>query len=175
VKAAVLCNGPSRVAYKGRLGYDYVIGCNIPWTDVDGTVILDSNVIHAWSENPSLIKCSEDQIFITKKAWMTADELKFRDFITNRFSIQLIDKDFNIPEMYSAGHVAASIALNLYVDQIDIYGCDSYYEQTVESFTSSYINDVNKDSEQQRIDNWRKHWIKIQDKYSEVIFNFVKV
>lgn len=52
MKAALLCNGPSRVAFKSRLGYNYVIGCNIPWTEVDSTVIFDVEVLnHMWEKS----------------------------------------------------------------------------------------------------------------------------
>ena len=173
--AAVLCNGPSRLAFKGKLGYDYVMGCNIPWTTVDGTVIMDGNIMHAWFAKPNLIQCKEDQVFVTKQAWRTAGELKFQDYIENRYAVNIIDTEYKVPEMYSSGHVAASIVLNMYVDVIDIYGCDSYFTNTVESFTSTYVNDVNKDSEQQRIDAWRKHWNALQNKYSEVEFNFIRL
>ena len=78
MKAAVVCNGPSSVAFRDSLGYDYTIGCNIPWTRVDSTVILDGNVIHCWAKTPSLIECPA---FFTARAWRTADEVKFRDYI----------------------------------------------------------------------------------------------
>ena len=45
MKAAVVRNGPSRFAFQENLKYNYTIGCNIPWTNVNATVILDSNVI----------------------------------------------------------------------------------------------------------------------------------
>jgi hypothetical protein len=56
MKCAVLCNGPSRFDYQPSTEYDYVIGCNVPWTDVDATVIVDEVVVERWSKQPDLNK-----------------------------------------------------------------------------------------------------------------------
>ena len=39
MKGAVVANGPSRTRFNSSDGYNYTIGCNIPWTKVDSTVI----------------------------------------------------------------------------------------------------------------------------------------
>ena len=153
MKAAVVCNGPSSVAFRDSLGYDYTIGCNIPWTRVDSTVILDGNVIQCWAKTPSLIECPA---FFTTRAWRTADEVKFRDYILdNNLFIDLMP---DYPEFYSAGHVAALVMCENDFTHLDIYGVDSMFEDTVASFTNDLVNDHNPDSEIQRIMNWRINW-----------------
>ena len=169
MKAAVVCNGPSRFAFPGKLAYNYTIGCNIPWTNVDSTVILDGNVIHRWVKDPTLISCPA---FFTTRSWRIAGEIKFRDYIVD--NNLFIDLMTDYPEFYSAGHVAALIMCENDFTELDIFGVDSMFKDTVESFTNTLIDDHNPDSEQQRIVNWRLNWDKIQNDYPEVTFNFIK-
>ena len=169
MKAAVVCNGPSSVAFRDSLGYDYTIGCNIPWTRVDSTVILDGNVIERWSKDPWLIKCP---VYFTTRAWRTTDEIKFREYILN--NNLFIDLMPDYPEFYSAGHVAALIMCENDFTHLDIYGVDSMFEDTVLSFTNTLVNDYNPDSEQQRIVNWRLNWKKLQNDFPDVHFNFIR-
>jgi hypothetical protein len=170
MKAAVVCNGPSRFAFQENLKYNYTIGCNIPWIKVDSTVILDSNVVERWSRDLNLISCPA---FFTLKSWMTTDELKIRNYILeHNLFIELLPQ---YPEFYSAGHIAASIMCKQNYTELDIFGVDSMFEDTVESFTNTLVNDYNPDSERQRIVNWRLNWDKLQKDYPEVIFNFIRV
>lgn len=169
MKAAVVCNGPSRFAFQENLEYNYIIGCNIPWTKVKSTVILDGNVIDRWSRNPELISCPA---YFTTRAWRIAGEYRFRDYILdNNLFIDLMP---DYPEFYSTGHVAALIMCENDFTELDIFGVDSMFEDTVESFTNTLVKDHNPDSEMQRIVNWRKNWSKIQSDYPEVTFNFIK-
>ena len=62
MKTALLCNGPSRVVYQPNLEYNYIIGCNIPWTKVNSTVIMDVGVLEKLKE-PYML-------FISRKAWI---------------------------------------------------------------------------------------------------------
>lgn len=169
MRGAVVANGPSRIAFTSSEGYIYTIGCNIPWTKVDSTVILDGNVIHRWSSDLNLISCPA---FFTSRSWRTTDEVRIRDYIiNNNLFIELIP-DF--PEFYSAGHVAAQIMCENDFTELDIYGVDSMFKDTVESFTNTLVYDHNPDSEKQRIVNWRKNWDKLQKDYPDVIFNFIR-
>ena len=58
--------------------------------------------------------------------------------------------------------------------EIDLYGIDSMFTNTVKSFTNTLVHDKNPDSEHQRIVNWRKNWDKLQNDYPNVIFNFIE-
>lgn len=170
MKAAVVCNGPSRFAFQENLKYNYTIGCNIPWTKVNSTVILDSNVVERWSRDLNLISCPA---FFTRKSWMATDELKIRNYILeHNLFIGLLPQ---YPEFYSAGHVAASIVCKNNYKELDIFGVDSMFEDTVVSFTNTLVDDHNPDSERQRIVNWRINWDKLQKDYPEVIFNFIRI
>ena len=169
MRGAVVANGQSRTRFNSSNGYNYTIGCNIPWTKVDATVILDGNVIERWSRDLSLISCPA---FFTTRAWRSTDEYKIREYILdNNLFIDLMP---DAPEFYSAGHVAAMIMCENDFTELDIYGVDSMFEDTVESFTNTLINDYNPDSEVQRIVNWRLNWDKLQNDYPEVTFNFIR-
>ena len=78
------------------------------------------------------------------------------------------------PEFFSAGHVAAQIMCENDFTELDIFGVDSMFKDTVESFTNTLVYDHNPDSELQRIVNWRLNWDKLQNDYPEVTFNFIK-
>jgi hypothetical protein len=169
MRGAVVANGPSRFVFASSDGYSYSIGCNIPWTKVDATVILDSNVIERWSRDLNLISCPA---FFTTRAWRSTDEYKIREYILN--TNLFIDLIPDAPEFYSAGHVAAMIMCENDFTELDIYGVDSMFENTVESFTNTLINDHNPDSEIQRIVNWRLNWDKLQNDYPKVTFNFIR-
>ena len=169
MRGAVVANGQSRTRFNSSNGYNYTIGCNIPWTKVDATVILDGNVIERWSRDLNLISCPA---FFTARAWRSTDEYKIRDYILN--NNLFIDLMPDVREFFSAGHVAAQIMCENDFTELDIYGVASMFEDTVESFTNTLINDYNPDSEVQRIVNWRLNWDKLQNDYPEVTFNFIR-
>ena len=169
MRGAVVANGPSRNRFNNTDGYSYTIGCNIPWTKVDATVILDGNVVERWSRDLSLISCPA---FFTARAWRSTDEYKIREYILN--NNLFIDLMPDVREFFSAGHVAAQIMCENDFTELDIYGVDSIFKDTVESFTNTLINDYNPDSEVQRIVNWRLNWDKLQNDYPEVTFNFIR-
>jgi hypothetical protein len=169
MRGAVVANGPSRVAFTSSDGYSYSIGCNIPWTKVDSTVILDSNVIERWSRDLNLISCPA---FFTARAWRSTDEYKIREYILN--NNLFIDLMPDVREFFSAGHVAAQIMCENDFTELDIYGVDSLFKDTVESFTNTLVHDHNPDSERQRIVHWRLNWDRLQNDYPEVTFNFIR-
>jgi hypothetical protein len=164
---AVLCNGPSRVAFRDSLEYDYVIGCNVPWTVVDATIIMDTNVVDSWAGDFELIKVPA---FFSTKAWMRTDEMRIRKYLhdNNRFA-GLIDGPYP-----SAGHFAALVAIQKGATRLDIFGCDSMFEQSVVSYSDTLINGANEYFQAQRVENWRTSWKTLQESYPEVSFNFIK-
>jgi hypothetical protein len=169
MRGAVVANGPSRNRFNSSNGYNYTIGCNIPWTKVDSTVILDGNVIERWSRDLNLVSCPA---FFTTRAWRSTDEYKIREYILN--NNLFIDLMPDVREFFSAGHVAAQIMCENDFTELDIYGVDSIFKDTVESFTNTLVQDHNPDSERQRIVHWRMNWDRLQNDYPEVTFNFIR-
>ena len=157
MKTALLCNGPSRLEYNPEIEYDYVIGCNIPWTKVNSTVIVDVNVL---DKLQPLIP-----FYCSRMAWINCNK-------QNRYSDYLIELFDTLKDYDSTGHCAARILLKMNVSEIDIYGCDSWFENNTESFTHKYIDSRSSDMSK-NISVWRSRWYELMTKNPEVKFNFI--
>jgi len=168
LKCAVLCNGSSRFAFKSNLGYDYVIGCNIPWRDVDTTIIIDKEVVDYLSENTELIKYD---IVFGRDAWRHSDEIKKRRYFDDYFN-GLIDVP-NEP-YYSSGHAAVQYAIDDGYTNIDIYGCDSYFEEGSASYTHQFVNSNSEGQPLRMLAAWKVRWDYIIHNNPHVQFNFIK-
>ena len=166
MKTAVLCNGPSRNLFNSSDGYHYIIGCNVPWTKVDATVVLDENVIDRWAKEPELITVPT---YFSRKAWMHTDSIKKRSFFEKYF-IDIVDI---LPEYDTSGHNAVKCAIKRGAVEIDIYGCDSWFEQTIVSYTHKYFKNLNPDDSKKHVIGWRKRWQEIIDGNPTVKINFI--
>lgn len=172
MKAALLGNGPSRKFYDPSKVYDFRMGCNIPWADVDATLILDENIVTLWNKDHDLIKVPA---YISRKAWMYGDELKtFRPFILeNNYLIELVDKIAKSFE--SSGNVAARKLIELGYTELDIYGCDAAFTATHGYNTKSYTRDfINGTDMVNNSYKWKLEWDKLVKANPTVKFNFIK-
>ena len=158
MKCAVLCNGPSRIDYQPSSEYNYVMGCNIPWTAVNATVILDVNVLEQW-KTPSNFYCSV-------AAWR---ELRDRTRFTKYF-LGFID---TLPDYDSAGHAACRKVLEMNPDAINIYGCDSWFVNNTDSYTHQYVDSRSVDMTK-NVSVWRSRWYDLMDSHKNVEFNFIR-
>ena len=163
MKAAVLCNGPSRTLYTADGGYDYIIGCNIPWTQVDSTVVLDIGVVQQWYKK----KIPQVPTWFSEHAWR---ETKFTD--RQYFEKYLLGLVRPLPEYDSSGHVALSQVLKLGYKTIDIYGCDSWFTTNTDSYTHQY-SDSRPNDMSKHIDGWRKRWCDVMSNHPDVTVNFI--
>lgn len=153
-KAAVLCNGPSRISYGPSALYDYVLGCNAPWTRVDATVVLDIQMVKAWDQHRDIIKCP---VYYSRQSY--------------EFAVQL-DKDFYEPftagvlniqsHAHSSGHNAVELLIKQGYKKIDVYGCDAYFNQSrSDSFTRSFIPIESPNAElraHSKMVGWKARW-----------------
>ena len=167
--AAVLGNGPSRKFYDPSKAYDFRMGCNIPWTDVDATIILDQNIIELWAKDKTLIKVPA---YFSSKAWTAADEFRLRAHLySNDLFLGLIGKD---PDE-SSGNVAAKKLVEEGYAEIDIYGCDAYWTEqsryNTESYTREFITDPDMANNSSK---WKSLWDNFIANHPEVKFNFIK-
>ena len=170
MKAAVLCNGPSRNAFTSREGYDFIMGCNIPWTKVDATCILDTLVISKWNVDHSLI---DVPIYCSGKAWNTACQLD------KPFFEQFFKELISCGDYYdSSGHVAVKTVIDMGYKEIDIYGCDAYFKRSVESYTSQFVEiDTGPNSAMRKVERavgWKVHWSQMINNHRDVKLNFIK-
>lgn len=157
MKVAVLCNGPSRILYNSSSQYDYRIGCNIPWTKVDSTVIMDDGVLEKWD--------SPKNFYASTKAWR-----EFRRKELNKD--QLIELFEPTAGHDTSGHAATRIVLSMGAKQIDIYGCDSMFSSNTDSYTHQWVDDRSIDMSKQ-ISGWRTNWKDLMVKHPDVLFNFI--
>jgi hypothetical protein len=160
MRTALLGNGNSRILYEPNPNkYDYVIGCNIPWTTVDATVIMDVNVLEKFD---TLWKC-----YISRKAWIECPN-KIKDKIVGCV-IGLFE---TVPDYDSAGHAACRKLLELGSTEIDIYGCDSWFTNNTDSYTHQWIDSRSIDMSK-NVSVWRARWYDLIAKHSNVKFNFI--
>ena len=169
MKAALLCNGPSRVSYQADPAYQFVLGCNVPWTDVNATVILDAEVIEKWNKSRSLINVPVYTSESAHKKAMMLDKIFFKDkFIKNVYCA---------PNYHSSGHVAAEVLIELGYTEIDIYGCDSWFSMVGDSYTRTVVPHTSPNMDLRmpdRIKGWRIRWNSLIDSNPNVKLNFIK-
>lgn len=168
MKCAVLCNGPSKELFVSREGYDYVIGCNIPWyPEVDATVVLDEQVVRLWAKQPDLITVPT---FFSIKAWQETDAIKKREFF-RQYMISIITPKHS---HHSSGHNAVEQAIAKGYTNIDIYGCDSWFSEVAKSHTRTHIKHGGiADGDMKAIEGWRNRWKEIMEKHPQVTLNFI--
>jgi hypothetical protein len=164
MKAAVLCNGPSKDDFDNNVCYDYRIGCNIPWTKVDATVVLDIGVVDKWLKN----KIPNVPTWFSEHAWR---ETKFKD--RNYFKDSFLGIVKPLPEYDSSGHVACSKAIELGYKEINIYGCDSWFTDVTDSYTHQFTDTRPKDRSK-HIVGWRTRWNTIINANPDVVINFIR-
>ena len=163
MKAALLCNGPSKDIFEHPEEYDYLMGCNIPWTPVDSTVILDVEVVKYLAEHPEIVKYP---IWFSRSSWGEIHR-KTRNKIEHYVKC-LVDTR----EGESTGHVALKKLIELGFTEIDIYGCDSYFEDTVKSSTHEYVN-TSPTNPTRHLERWRSQWDNIIDVHEECTIKFI--
>lgn len=130
LKGAVLGNGPSRDLYD--FSADIVIGCNIPGEgfSVDATIITDVEVVWVLKNNPELINCP---LIVSLQAHEKMKELRIDD------QFDILER-FPTKDWHTSGHYAA-LYLTKYMEcgTIDIWGCDSYFENDAASITDKIV------------------------------------
>jgi hypothetical protein len=101
---------------------------------------------------------------------MYLDEIKKRTHFLKHFA-NLVDPQY---PYYSSGHMAVQTMINEGEKEIDIYGCDSYFIDTIESWTHQYAKNPCRDGERKLIMEWRKRWDSFIEKNPTVKLNFIR-
>lgn len=148
MKTAILGNGPSRILYNSENDFDLVIGCNIPWTKVDATVICDVEIVELLKNDFTLIQIP---VIISTVVYEKMKEFR----IVESFTILNV---FKPKEWHNAAHYAADYLMTKEVEEIQIYGCDSIFENDLSSVTDEKIE--KKMDSDRFIRQWRKVWSK---------------
>ena len=167
MKCAVLCNGPSRSAYNPEKEYAYRIGCNIPWTKVDCTVILDPQMVKVLIKDTSLINC---HVYFSQAAWDYVQEVNASLLFKNLGIIQKTRKGL------SSGNLACIKAVELGYTEIDIYGADAMTTNDIRSnnVSKSYTRNFLDSDSMNMSPDWRTNFNKMIHNHPEVKFNFIK-
>lgn len=155
--AAILGNGPSRFSYlTTEENYSVVAGCNVPWTAVDWTVVLDEEVIQRWATTPNLITVPT---YFSKHAWMETDAVRKRP----QFEKYFLGLVYPGPEYDTSGHVAASLLIGMGYKEIHVYGADSQWDNTLESASHAMFKNHPDPNSSAHVKGWRNRWKQIQD------------
>lgn len=167
MKCAVLCNGPSRSTYNPQTEYAYRIGCNIPWTKVDCTVILDPQMVKVLVRDISLIDCG---VYFSQAAWDYVEEVKAVSLFNSLGIIEKTQKGL------SSGNLACIKAIELGYTDIDIYGADAMTTNDIRSnnVSKSYTRNFLDSDSMNMSPDWRHNFNRMIESHPEVKFNFVK-
>ena len=168
MKAAILGNGPSRLKYfDNKIKYDIIAGCNVPWVNVDWTVVLDEEVVQKWAREPDLITVPT---YFSRHAWAETDVVKQRNYF-KQFLIEIVipGKTYD-----TSGHVASRILIKKGCTEIDLYGFDSWFEDTIESVSHTMFKNHPSENSSHHIKGWRNKWNEIMNNNPEVKLNFIK-
>lgn len=170
-KAACLCNGPSRVSYVPSTDYSFVIGCNIPWTDCDATIIVDEGIIKLWNDDPELVK---SKVVYSERSWAFAQTLNKPIFNERCLGVRKV-KD---KQSHSSGHVAVEVLIEMGYTDIDVYGCDSWFNlREGDSYTRKYVPISSPNQELRsygRQQGWKLRWQRIIESNPNVKITFIK-
>jgi hypothetical protein len=165
--AAILGNGPSRESYfQSKTTYDLVVGCNVPWTTVDFTVVLDEEVVQRWAREPDLITFPT---YFSEHAWRETDAIKKRPFFEQYF--KGIVKP--LPEYDTSGHVACSLLIKLGYGEIHVFGADVMHTDTLESRSHQLFKNHPPTNSKKHMQGWRARWKTIVDDNPQTKVEFV--
>ena len=174
MKAVLLCNGPSRVSYTPSLDYKFVMGCNVPWTDVDATTIVDGEMINKWSEKRDIIKVP---VYYSIQAWQLAKQID-EEFFRKMYAGTVKVENY----YHSSGHSAAEQLIAMGYNDIDVFGCDAYFKNTAatsaSSSTDAFVPREKGPNWELRMHDkmigWKVRWDVMRNNNPHVKLNFIR-
>jgi len=160
----VLGNGPSKVAFNN--GGHMVLGCNIPGNEyrVDATVICDEEIVWVLKANPNLINLP---VILSTRAF---EKMKELGIVDNYYVLRV----FNTKEWYNTAHYAAEYLIEQGCTEIEVWGCDSVFEDDISSETDRYVLKLDTKPDK-LIRNWRRIWNDIFDSNEGVKFKIIRI
>jgi len=165
----VLCNGPRWKHYKPN-GL-YTMGCNFPPVPVDATSIIDRDVIRVWATDN--VKMLTNKVVLNRASSETIKEHR-RFFSLEQNTIKVLGTVNVLRNYYSSGHWAAYAMIRLGFTELDIYGCDSYFDVDIGSYTDNFVEKGKPNYNPKFVGEWRKSWKRLsQEEGKGVTFNFI--
>ena len=83
--------------------------------------------------------------------------------------IEIVDPNY---PWHSAGHIAVEAMMRKGFTEIDIFGCDSWFENTLESHTHKYA-DTSSSNVNACITGWKTRWQTLMGNNPHVTLNFI--
>ena len=155
----VIGNGPSRDKFQKFDLNDFVIGCNLSRDEysVDLTAVIDPGMIEYIMSNqielPPLIVTQGVKRKINKSNWQPKVSYTFDQRAKGN----------------SSGHFATQYLIDRGYTHIHLWGCDSYFEDTVESFTHTEA-EFEQPVNQNNYKRWRNAWHEMFKQHSQIQF-----
>jgi len=166
-KGNVLGNGPRWKYFKPN-GL-YTMGCNFPPLEVDCTSIIDREVIRKWATGT--VDMRTDKVILNRASSETMKE--HRKFFQQN-TVHVIGTINVLRNYYSSGHWAAYAMIKLGYTELDIYGCDSWFEVDIGSYTDNFVEKGKPNYNPKFVGEWRKSWNRLaQEEGKGVTFNFI--
>jgi hypothetical protein len=173
---AILGNGPSKEDWfkeKDEHPFGYVMGCNFPWAEVDGTTMIDGKAADGW------IKYVIDMKEVKPcPLWLSPNANQRFVHAGHRTFLEKWKKgEMEVRKRESSAHVAAKVAIQLLgANQLRIYGVDTFFTMENESSTWKYVHGgLDGAKKIQQITDWRKNWYRLKEEHPHVQMTMVRL
>jgi hypothetical protein len=175
---AILGNGPSKEDWfkeKDEHPFGYVMGCNFPWTDVNGTTIIDGKAADGWIDyviNKKVPDVKEVPLWLSPAAnsrFIHGDQRKYLEIWKKG--------EMEVRRRESSAHVATKVAIELLgATQVRVYGADTFFTMNNNSSTWKYVNGgLEGAKKSQQITDWRTNWHRIKEEHPHVQITMVRL
>jgi hypothetical protein len=175
---AILGNGPSKEDWfkeKDEHPFGYVMGCNFPWTDVNGTTMIDGKAADGWIKyviNKEASEIKHVPLWLSPAAnsrFIHGDQRKYLEVWKKG--------EMEVRRRESSAHVATKVAIQLLnATQVRVYGVDTFFTMENESSTWKYVNGGLEGAKKiQQITDWRKNWYRLKEENPDVQITMVRL
>jgi hypothetical protein len=175
---AILGNGPSKEDWfkeKDEHPFGYVMGCNFPWTDVNGTTIIDGKAADGWIRyvvNKEAPEIKDVPLWLSPSA-----NTRFIHGDQRNYLEKWKKGEMEVRRRESSAHVATKVAIELLgATQVRVYGVDTFFTMDNQSSTWKYVNGgLEGAKKSQQITDWRNNWHRIKEEHPHVQITMVRL
>jgi hypothetical protein len=173
---AVLGNGPSKEDWlmeKSLYPFNFIMGCNFPWTHVDATTIIDGKAAEGWVE----YVIDKKEVNPVKFYLSPSANSRFVHLGVRQFLHQWKAGDVEVRRRESSAHCATKVAIEqLGATEVRVYGVDTFFTMNNESSTWKYVNGgLSGAKKSQQITDWRTNWHRIKEENPDVKITMVRL
>ncbi len=173
---AILGNGPSKEDWfmeKDLYPFDFVMGCNFPWTDVHATTIIDGKAAQGWCD----YVIQKEEVQPVKFYLSPSANTKFVHNGEKQFLHQWKLGDVEVRRRESSAHCATKVAIEqLGATQVRVYGCDTFFTMENTSSTWKYVHGgLDGARKTKQITDWRSNWHRLNEENPDVQITMVRL